>query len=91
MDAADGQPQAADNDIENTASPGSTPPPRAGQKRKRPDDDDAEAVRQENERLRQENNELRQQVHNLKNQLIAHLQQQLEQATAINIGNGTLL
>jgi hypothetical protein len=95
LDSVDALAQAAENDHDQSASPGSTPPPRAGQRRKRPDDDDPEALRQENKRLKQENNELRQQVNSLTiqtSQLLAQLHQaQMNQATAMNLGNAPML
>lgn len=82
---------------DHSPTPGTTPPPpRAGQRRKRDDDDDPEALRQEIKRLKQENTELRQQVTNQTiqtSQLLSqlHQAQAINQASAMNLGNGPML
>ncbi|OIW23707.1 hypothetical protein CONLIGDRAFT_140702 [Coniochaeta ligniaria NRRL 30616] len=84
------------NGIDHSPSPDSTPPARAGQRRKRGDDDDSEALRQEVKRLKQENNELRQQVTNQTiqtSQLISqlHQAQAINQANAMGLATGPML
>lgn len=88
-------PSPRHNGNDHSPSPGSTPPARAGQRRKR-DDDDSEALRQEVKRLKQENNELRLQVTNQTmqtSQLLAqlHQAQAINQANAMSLANGPML